>query len=102
MIVIKKSLTIFFVAYTPFNFKFFSVSVFLKPKYNLFHENFARFYKFVNILQKLLIYKKKLAGRGKSSGYFSSSSSGAYSPPLGQGLLIHEVSRSHTTTHHSR
>ena len=22
--------------------------------------------------------------------------------PLGQGLLIHEVSRSHTTTHHSR
>ena len=23
-------------------------------------------------------------------------------PPLGQGLLIHEVSRSHTTTHHSR
>ena len=24
------------------------------------------------------------------------------SPPLGQGLLIHEVSRSHSTTHHSR
>ena len=24
------------------------------------------------------------------------------SPPVGQGLLIHEVSRSHTTTHHSR
>jgi len=26
------------------------------------------------------------------------------SPPLGQGLLllVHEVSRSHTTTHHSR
>jgi len=23
-------------------------------------------------------------------------------PPLGQGLLIHEVSRSHTTTEHSR
>ena len=23
-------------------------------------------------------------------------------PPLGHGLLIHEVSRSHTTTHHSR
>jgi hypothetical protein len=23
-------------------------------------------------------------------------------PPVGQGLLIHEVSRSHTTTHHSR
>jgi len=23
-------------------------------------------------------------------------------PPLGQGLLIHEVSRSHATTHHSR
>jgi len=24
------------------------------------------------------------------------------SHPVGQGLLIHEVSRSHTTTHHSR
>jgi hypothetical protein len=24
------------------------------------------------------------------------------SPPVGQGLLIHEVSRSHSTTHHSR
>jgi hypothetical protein len=24
------------------------------------------------------------------------------SPPVGQGLLIHEVSRSHATTHHSR
>jgi len=24
------------------------------------------------------------------------------SPPVGHGLLIHEVSRSHTTTHHSR
>ena len=24
------------------------------------------------------------------------------SPPVGQGLLIHEVSRSHTTTHHSQ
>ena len=24
------------------------------------------------------------------------------SPPVGQGLLIHKVSRSHTTTHHSR
>jgi len=24
------------------------------------------------------------------------------SPPVGQGLLIHEVSRSHTTTHHMR
>jgi hypothetical protein len=23
-------------------------------------------------------------------------------PPVGQGLLIHEVSRSHATTHHSR
>jgi hypothetical protein len=23
-------------------------------------------------------------------------------PPMGQGLLFHEVSRSHTTTHHSR
>jgi len=23
-------------------------------------------------------------------------------PPVGHGLLIHEVSRSHTTTHHSR
>jgi len=23
-------------------------------------------------------------------------------PPVGQGLLIHDVSRSHTTTHHSR
>jgi hypothetical protein len=27
---------------------------------------------------------------------------GAQQPPLDQGLLIHEVSRSHTTTHHSR
>jgi len=27
---------------------------------------------------------------------------GSDSPPLGQGPLIHEVSRSHTTTHHSR
>ena len=26
----------------------------------------------------------------------------AQQPPVGQGLLIHEVSRSHTTTHHSR
>jgi len=26
----------------------------------------------------------------------------AQQPPLGQGLLIHEVSRSHSTTHHSR
>jgi hypothetical protein len=26
----------------------------------------------------------------------------AQQPPMGQGLLIHEVSRSHTTTHHSR
>ena len=26
----------------------------------------------------------------------------AQQPPLGQGLLIHEVSRSHKTTHHSR
>jgi len=26
----------------------------------------------------------------------------ARQPPVGQGLLIHEVSRSHTTTHHSR
>jgi len=24
------------------------------------------------------------------------------SPPVGQGFLIHEVSRSHTTTHHNR
>ena len=24
------------------------------------------------------------------------------SPPVGQGLLTHEVSKSHTTTHHSR
>jgi len=24
------------------------------------------------------------------------------SPPVGQGLLIHEISRSHTTTHPSR
>jgi len=24
------------------------------------------------------------------------------SPPVGQGPLIHEVSRSHSTTHHSR
>jgi len=23
-------------------------------------------------------------------------------PPVGQGLLIHEISRSHTTMHHSR
>jgi hypothetical protein len=27
---------------------------------------------------------------------------GATTPPVGQGLLVHEVSRSHTTTHHSR
>ena len=27
---------------------------------------------------------------------------GVRQPPVGQGLLIHEVSRSHTTTHHSR
>ena len=27
---------------------------------------------------------------------------GARQPPLGHGLLIHEVSRSHSTTHHSR
>ena len=26
----------------------------------------------------------------------------AQQPPVGQGLLIHEVSRSHTTTHQSR
>jgi hypothetical protein len=26
----------------------------------------------------------------------------ALQPPMGQGLLIHKVSRSHTTTHHSR
>jgi len=26
----------------------------------------------------------------------------AQQPPVGQGLLIYEVSRSHTTTHHSR
>jgi len=26
----------------------------------------------------------------------------ALQPPVGQDLLIHEVSRSHTTTHHSR
>jgi len=26
----------------------------------------------------------------------------ALQPPVGQGLIIHEVSRSHTTTHHSR
>jgi len=26
----------------------------------------------------------------------------ARQPPVGQGLLIYEVSRSHTTTHHSR
>ena len=26
----------------------------------------------------------------------------ARQPPVGHGLLIHEVSRSHTTTHHSR
>jgi len=26
----------------------------------------------------------------------------AQQPPVGQGLLIREVSRSHTTTHHSR
>ena len=26
----------------------------------------------------------------------------AQEPPVGQGLLIHEVSRSHSTTHHSR
>ena len=26
----------------------------------------------------------------------------ALQPPVGQGLLIHEVSRSHTTTHYSR
>jgi hypothetical protein len=26
----------------------------------------------------------------------------ARQPPVGQGLLIHEVSRSHTTAHHSR
>ena len=27
---------------------------------------------------------------------------GLNSPPVGQGLLIHEVSKSHTMTHHSR
>ena len=27
---------------------------------------------------------------------------GTTAPPVGQGLFIHEVSRSHTTTHHSR
>jgi len=27
---------------------------------------------------------------------------GATAPPVGQGLFIHEVSRSHKTTHHSR
>jgi len=27
---------------------------------------------------------------------------GATAPPVGEGLLIYEVSRSHTTTHHSR
>ena len=27
---------------------------------------------------------------------------GATVPPVGQGLPIHEVSRSHTTTHHSQ
>jgi len=26
----------------------------------------------------------------------------AQQPPVGQGLLFHEVSRSHTTMHHSR
>jgi len=26
----------------------------------------------------------------------------ARQPPVGQDLLIHEVSKSHTTTHHSR
>jgi len=26
----------------------------------------------------------------------------AQQPPVGQGLIIHEVSRSHTTTHHIR
>jgi len=31
-----------------------------------------------------------------------SSSILAPQPPVGQGLLIHKVSRSHTTTHHSR
>jgi hypothetical protein len=27
---------------------------------------------------------------------------GATAPPVGQGLLLHEVSKSHITTHHSR
>jgi len=33
---------------------------------------------------------------------FLGGGAGALKPPVGRGLLVHEVSRSHTTTHHSR
>ena len=39
---------------------------------------------------------------GKQSVCFVSFWHNGPPPPVGQGLLIHEVSRSHTTTHHSR
>ena len=63
IIIIKKNLTIFLLhKYLISNF---SVSVFLNPKYILSQENLTQFYnKFVNILQKLLKYKNKCAGRG--------------------------------------
>jgi hypothetical protein len=60
----------------------------------------------VSTLRKTLANKRKVIGGLKS---LSEALFRLYcclflerQPPVGQGLLIHEVSRSHTTTHHSR
>jgi hypothetical protein len=49
----------------------------------------------------IYIYITKMFGTMKIKGLFYFRAA-APPPPVGQALLIHEVSRSHSTTHHSR
>jgi hypothetical protein len=48
------------------------------------------------------VHRENILGLQKIFGKYCISFGATAPPPVGQGLLIHEVSRSHTTTHHSR
>ena len=55
-------------------------------------------------IQLGMISKQSVARTWKETVvvFFFGGGGRAQQPPVGHGLLIHEVSRSHTTTHHSR
>ena len=64
----------------------------------------AKHFTFCHVILKILLHSIIKAKRWSIRINYSLSQFLflAQQPPVGQGLLIHEISRSHTTTHHSR